>query len=82
MSTGEDKIKVVILTGHYRIKGEIALATGARLTDFIVEAKAFIAVTDAEITGHDGNLILTSSFTNIHRERIEAIMPAELAIMA
>src|SRR5438094_868523 len=41
-----NKTKVTILTGTYRIKGYIELMPGARVTDYMVEAKDFIAVTD------------------------------------
>ena len=39
-----NKTKVTILTGTYRIKGYIELMAGARVTDYMVEAKDFIAV--------------------------------------
>ena len=40
------RTRVTILTGTYRIKGYVELLPGARLTDFMIEAKAFIAVID------------------------------------
>ena len=46
----ETKTKVTILTGSYRIKGYIDLIPGARLTDYIVEAKSFVAVTEGDVT--------------------------------
>jgi hypothetical protein len=49
MAIQETRTKVVILTGTYRIKGYIDLVPGARVTDYMVEAKSFIAVTDAEV---------------------------------
>jgi len=77
-----DKSEVVILTDNYVIRGEISLVPGARLTDYIVEANLFIAVTNVEVKDKAGNLILTTSFLNIHRDHIEIILPAELAKMA
>ena len=50
MAENENRTRVVILAGPYRIKGEIALVAGARLTDYMVESKGFIAVTQAEVT--------------------------------
>ena len=41
--------KVVILTRSFRVQGLIALLPGARLTDFLTDSKAFIAVTDADL---------------------------------
>ena len=78
MNKPEEKTRVMILTGHYRITGSIHLFPGARLTDYIVDAKPFIALTDAEVTDRDGRRLLTTSFLNIQRDRIEVIIPEEL----
>ena len=78
MNKPEEKTRVMILTGHYRITGSINLFPGARLTDYIVDAKPFIALTDAEVTDRDGRRLLTTSFLNIQRDRIEVIIPEEL----
>jgi hypothetical protein len=78
MANPENSTKVIILTDLFRITGNIALFTGARLTDFTSEAKTFIAVTNAEIRDHNRNHILSSSFMNVHRDHIEAIIPANL----
>ena len=48
MAVDQNKTRVTILTGTYRIKGNIDLLPGARVTDYMSEAKGFIAVTDAE----------------------------------
>jgi len=49
MPVDESKTKVTIFTSSYRIKGFIDLVAGARVTDFMAEAKDFIAVTNAEV---------------------------------
>lgn len=77
-----DKSEVFIFTDNYLIRGKIALVPGARLTDYVVEANLFIAVTDVEVKDKAGNLILTSPFLNVHRDCIEIILPSELANMA
>ena len=82
MNEHEDKMKVTILTGNYRITGVIELFQGARLTDYLVEAKSFIAVTNAEVLDNQNQKVLTSSFLTIHRDNIEIILPAELSNMA
>ncbi len=79
MNEQEDKMKVTILTGHYRVTGVIELFRGARLTDYLAEAGNFIAVTNAEVTGSDGQRIFATSFLNVHRDNIEIILPAELS---
>jgi hypothetical protein len=81
MNTPEGKTRVMILTGHYRITGEINLLPGARLTDYIVDAKPFIALTDAEVSDRDGRRLLTAQFLNVQRDRIEVITPEELVCM-
>jgi len=45
----DSKTKVTILTANYRIKGSIDMISGARVTDYFIEAKGFIALTDAEV---------------------------------
>ncbi len=82
MNDREDKMKVIILTGDYRITGVIELFRGARLTDYLTEAGLFIAVTDADVADRDNHKILTTPFLNVHRDNIEIILPAEHASTA
>lgn len=67
--------KVTILTGHYRIVGYIDLLPGARVTDYLAEARDFFAVTDAEVWDLNGRKISAGAFMNINRNRIEVMMP-------
>ncbi len=74
MEGQESRTKVVILTGSYRIKGYIDLLPGARVTDYILGAKNFIVVTEAEIWSVGGNgLVLSAQFVDVSRDRIEVI---------
>jgi len=76
MATQEGtRTKVVILTGTYRIKGYIDLVPGARVTDYMVEAKSFIAVTDAEVWELEGRQVFAAPFINVSREHIEVVAP-------
>ena len=75
MATQETRTKVVILTGTYRIKGYIDLVPGARVTDYMVEAKDFIAVTDAEVWELEGRQVFAAPFINVSREHIEVVAP-------
>ena len=79
MNEGQDKMRVTIFTGNYRITGVIELYQGARLTDYLAEAGSFIAVTNAEILGKDNHKILTAPFLNVHRDNIEIMLPTELS---
>ena len=71
----EDKTQVTILTGTYRIKGYINLMAGARVTDYMVDAKGFIAVTDAEVWELTGRQVLTAPFVNVSRDHIQIVTP-------
>ena len=69
------RTKVTILTGTYRINGYVELLPGARLTDFMIEAKAFIAVIDAEVADLGGRLLLNEPFLNVSREHVQVVIP-------
>ncbi|CAN0091879.1 unnamed protein product [Phaeothamnion confervicola] len=77
MSETQGKTRVTILTGAYRIKGYIDLIPGARLTDFIVEAKSFVAVTDVEVweLHLGGRQILAANFIDVSKDHIQIVMP-------
>src|SRR5438309_2309649 len=62
-----NKTKVTILTGTYRIKGYIELMPGARVTDYMVEAKDFIAVTEAEVWELGDRKVMKAPFLNVSR---------------
>jgi len=70
-----NKTKVTILTGTYRVKGYIELMPGARVTDFMAEAKDFIAVTEAEVWELGDRRIMTVAFLNVSRDHIQIITP-------
>ncbi|MGQ0655967.1 MAG: DUF6812 domain-containing protein [Betaproteobacteria bacterium] len=73
----EEKTKVTILTSTYRVRGYIDLVPGARITDFMKEARDFIAVTDAEVweLTVGGRQVAAAPFINISRDHIEIILP-------
>ena len=73
----ETKTKVTILTSTYRVKGYIDLLPGARVTDFMAEARDFIAVTSAEVweLQPGGRQVASAPFLNVSRQHIEIIVP-------
>jgi hypothetical protein len=75
MAENGNRTRVVILAGSYKIKGEIDLVPGARVTDYMVEAKAFFAVTQAEVWDLEGRKILTAPFLNVSRSHVVVIAP-------
>ena len=71
----QNRTKVTILTGNYRIKGYIELVQGARVTDYMTEAKNFIAVTNAEVWEAGERRLLVAPFLNVCRDHIQVIVP-------
>ena len=75
MSESEQRTRITVLTGTYRVKGFIDLVPGARVTDYLVEAKDFIAITDAEVRGLDDRDIMNAAFLHVSREHIQVVAP-------
>lgn len=75
MSEDNTKTKVVILTRTYRIKGYIHMQPGARVTDYMIDSKDFMALTEVEVWDLGGRLILTAPFVNVSRDHIEIVTP-------
>ena len=75
MATNENKTKVTILTGSYRIKGYIDLLPGARVTDFMHESQEFVVVTDAEVSEAEvsGRQVLVAPFVEVTRRHIQIV---------
>jgi hypothetical protein len=73
----ETRTKVTILTASYRIKGYIDLIPGARVTDYMNEAKGFIAITDAEVweLSVGGRQMISAKFLNVSCEHIQVVTP-------
>ena len=77
MAAADTGTKVTIFTNAYRIKGYIDLIPGARVTDFMAEAKEFIAVTHAEVWELEvgGRQLLSAPFLNVSRDHVQIIAP-------
>jgi hypothetical protein len=77
MPEHDNKTKVTILTGSYRIKGYIELVPGARLTDYLADSKEFIALTDAEVweLAIGGRQVLAAPFVNVSLDHIQIVTP-------
>jgi hypothetical protein len=73
----ENRTKVTLLTSTYRINGYIELVPGARVTDYINDAKIFIAITDAEVRGSEGRMVLQVPFLNLSRDQIVIVTPGD-----
>ena len=77
MANEQTKTKITILTTNYRIKGYIDLLPGARLTDYIIESRSFVAITDVEVweLALGGRQIFTAPFIDVSRDHIQIVMP-------
>ena len=60
---------------HYRIKGYIDLLPGARVTDFMNDARGFIALTEAEVWEVAGRQVFAAPFLNLNRDHVQIITP-------
>jgi hypothetical protein len=77
MMANETSTRVTILTSSYRIKGNIDLLPGSRLTDYMAGAKQFIAVTSAEVYELEigGQRLMAVPFLNVSIQHIQVIAP-------
>jgi hypothetical protein len=75
MTSDQNKTKVTILTWTYRVKGYIDLLPGARVTDYLVESKDFIAVTDAEVWELGNRHVLNAPFINVSLDHVQIVTP-------
>ncbi len=80
MSDDSGKLKVIIFTRQFEIKGNLHIYEGVRLTDYINESKSFIAVTDVKVKRQNGKGVMESAFLNIRIEDIEIILPENTII--
>ena len=77
MPSDDSRTKVTIFTGSYRIRGYLDLIPGARVTDFMTEAKTFIAITDAEVFELEvgGRHLISAAFINVSRDHVHIVVP-------
>ena len=71
----QDRTKVRIYTDQFIISGEIAMYSDSRLTDYIISAHDFIAVTNAQVRNLAEKSLFGADFLNIQKDKIEIIVP-------
>ncbi len=76
MAVEENRVKVTILTGTYRIKGTIETVPGGRRVTDYMQAKEFVTITDAEVWETAGRQVFALPIINVHRDHIQIIAPA------
>ena len=77
----QDRTKVRIYTEQYMILGDIAMFADSRLTDFMVGANEFIALTNVAVSNLDGKTLFKSSFMNVQTEKIIIILPENMVLL-
>jgi hypothetical protein len=68
--------KFTVLANGFRIQGEGTLLPGARVTDYLNNSKAFLALTHADVWHvAQGRKLMEAPFLNINRGSIEVVIP-------
>ena len=73
-----DRTTVRIYTDQFMIGGDIAMFADSRLTDFIVSAQDFIALTDVSVSTLDGKSLFKTPFLNVQKEKVVIIVPEDM----
>lgn len=70
-------IEVIIQTTHHTIRGKIHIRPEYRLKDELNLAEPFIAITDVEITGSQGEIITKADFLAVQRSQVVWVLPLQ-----
>ncbi len=73
----KDVVLCQIQTTTHRIRGNVHVRKGERLSDEINQSNLFLAVTSAEIFSLEDEIVYKSDFLAINREHIVWLMPIE-----
>ncbi|BBO74670.1 hypothetical protein DSCW_20870 [Desulfosarcina widdelii] len=76
----QDRTKVRIYTDQFMIIGDIAMFADSRLTDFMVSAHDFIALTDVTVNTLDGKTLFKTAFLNVQKEKINITLPESMVV--
>ena len=70
-------VTVIIQTVQHSIRGTIHVRPTERVIDELNHSQPFLAVTDAEVMGSDGEVCYTSNFLTLNTDQIVWIIPVE-----
>lgn len=73
----KETVPVKIQTLAHLVDGEIHIRAGQRLKDEMDLAEPFLAVTNATLYTHDGQVFLHTKFIAIKREQIVWVTPSD-----
>ncbi|BBO90160.1 hypothetical protein [Desulfosarcina ovata] len=71
----QDRTKVRIYTDQFIIVGEIAMFSDTRLTDYIISAHDFIAITHAQVCNLENKVLFNADFLNLQKDKVVIIVP-------
>ena len=74
----QDRTRVRIYTDQFMIIGDIAMFADSRLTDYMVSAHDFIAITDATVHTLGGKSLFKTAFLNVQKEKINITLPESM----
>jgi hypothetical protein len=75
---GQGRTRIRIYTDQFVIVGDIAMFPDTRLTDYIVGAHSFIAVTNAVVQTLEEKVLFSSEFLNMQKSEIVLIVPESM----
>lgn len=79
MYTSKDRVRCVIVSGTWRIEGDVHVLAGSRLTDALnSKAKDFIAVTDSVVfDAVSGRELFRPPYLAVNRDAVSVVFPVE-----
>ena len=66
----KEAVRVTIQTVAGRLHGFVYLRPGNRIKDELEAAEQFLAVTDAQVLGPDGAVLMSADFLTLNRDHI------------
>lgn len=73
----KDKVRSHIQTETQHILGNVHVRIGDRLSDELNRENNFLAITEAEIYSHTGELLYSTNFLAVNRRHIVWLMPVD-----
>lgn len=70
-------VRATVQTTGQLVRGKVHVRQGERLKDELDRDELFLAMTDADILGNDGQVLFTTPFLAVRRTQIVWVMPNE-----
>ncbi len=73
----KDAIQAVIQTANNRIRGNLYIRAGERVSDYLNKSGTFLPITEAEIFDLNGNSLYKTPFLAVNMDLVSWVMPQE-----